>query len=202
MTRSMFGGAKEKLLNLKIHGTNCQAWWWGDHGVRLVNCTEQIEKWRRRTTSKLSNFTLNQQLDGWNLNKDGRFNRTCDPRYIINLVSKRVTFSFWLTVSFWNVLPKATASIRLKNCEIHEPELHWPTNLNQLYQFFQEVCSKIQTEWSQKLVDGYKKHVVEVQLDKGHLIKHWGVCIYLSPCEYFSQNNSNARPTVVCIKTR
>lgn len=99
MTRSMFGGAKEKLLNIK-HCTNCRAWWWGDHGVRLVNCTEQIEKWRRRTTAKLSNFTLNQQLDGWNLNKDGRFNRTmCDPRYTIKLVSERVTFSFWLTVS-------------------------------------------------------------------------------------------------------
>lgn len=44
-----------------------------------------------------------------------------------------------------------------------------PSNLHELCQ---EEWSNIQPEFRRKLVDGYRKRLVEVQFAKGHLTKH------------------------------
>lgn len=46
-----------------------------------------------------------------------------------------------------------------------------PTNLSKLCQFCQEEWSNIRTEFYQKFVDGYQKHLVKVKAAKGHLTK-------------------------------
>uniref|UniRef100_A0A674NPZ6 Tc1-like transposase DDE domain-containing protein n=1 Tax=Takifugu rubripes TaxID=31033 RepID=A0A674NPZ6_TAKRU len=47
-----------------------------------------------------------------------------------------------------------------------------PTNLTELHQFCQEEWSKIQPETCQKLVDGYQKRLIEVEMAKGHVTKY------------------------------
>uniref|UniRef100_A0A674NUK3 Tc1-like transposase DDE domain-containing protein n=1 Tax=Takifugu rubripes TaxID=31033 RepID=A0A674NUK3_TAKRU len=47
-----------------------------------------------------------------------------------------------------------------------------PTNLTELHQFCQEEWLKIQPETCQKLVDGYQKRLIEVEMAKGHVTKY------------------------------
>ena len=52
-----------------------------------------------------------------------------------------------------------------------------PTNVSELHQFCQEEWLTIQPDDYQKLVDGYQKHLTEVEMVKGHLNKYMNYCM-------------------------
>lgn len=171
MTRGMCGGVKAKLPAVK-HGSDSITLW--AVFVSVVNCTNWMELWSRMTTSKFFNSTSDQKLDGWNLTQVGCSSRTMIPN--IHLDRKKQA----------NIkLPERASQIPHLHpiCGLQQVYARKPTNLKELYKFWQEQSSQIKPELSQTIVRGHQKDLLKVPLVKGQFTKYQ--CIYLRLNVYF-----------------
>lgn len=78
-----------------------------------------------------------------------------------------------LRLSFWDDLSKGLTSSLMKICGLLKSQVQSrkPTNFSEVLDHSSAEKSIIQPECSQKLIDGYQKLLVEVQLAKKHLTK-------------------------------